>query len=125
MSEEWLEDRVRDLVQRHIDSVAQLEALLFFRAHPDEIWEATSIAKRLYAPEAEMFVALARLCADGFLKRESDAYRYAPWPGKQADVDALAQAYAHHLIPITNLIHGKPRNVRAFSDAFKFGKDSW
>jgi hypothetical protein len=38
-------------------------------------------------------------------------------------VDRLADAYARHLIPVTNLIHGKPRRLREFSDAFKIRKD--
>lgn len=123
MSEEPLPDEVRDLVLRNLDSVAQLEALLFFRSRPDQEWDAISVAKRLYAPESEMATALASLCKDGFLKREGNLYCYAPPVDYQTQVDALAKAYAHHLIPITNLIHGKPRNIRAFSDAFKFRKD--
>jgi hypothetical protein len=124
MSEEWLEAKVRDSVRRHIDSVAQLEALLFFRAYPDEAWEAASVAKRLYASDAETVAALARLCADGFLEHDNSAYRYAPSPGHRADVDGLAEAYVHKLIPMTNLIHSKPRNIGAPTNTSKFGKDS-
>jgi hypothetical protein len=123
MSEEQLPESVRDLILRSIDSVAQLEALLFLRTRPNETWDAASIAKRLYAPVGDMVVALASLCKDGFLVRKGELYHYAPRPDDQAKVDALAKAYAHHLIPITNLIHAKPRNIRAFSDAFKFRKD--
>jgi hypothetical protein len=38
-------------------------------------------------------------------------------------IDRLAESYAKQLIPITNLIHGKPRRIRQFADAFKFRKD--
>lgn len=123
MSEDPLSDEVRDLILRHIDSVAQLEALLFLRERPAERWDAASVAKRLYAPAADMAAALAGLSNDGLLVREDDLYRYAPASDDGARVDALAKAYAHHLIPVTNLIHSKPRNIRAFSDAFKFRKD--
>jgi hypothetical protein len=123
MSNEPVPDDVRDLILRHIDSVAQLEALLLLRAHPADTWPAGSIAGRLYAPEGEIVRALARLCADGFLIREQETYRYECSAEKRERVDRLAEAYSRHLIPVTNLIHTKPRNIRQFSDAFKFRTD--
>ena len=123
MSEEPLPEDVRDLILRHIDTVAQLEALLFLRERPAVRWDAGSVAKRLYAPAGEMAAALAGLCNDGFLVREGQFYRYAPAADSQVRVDTLAKAYVRQLISITNLIHSKPRNIRAFSDAFKFRKD--
>ena len=123
MSDEPVPDDVRDLILRHIDSVAQLEALLLLRAHPVDSWTAASTAKRLYAPEGEIVRALARLCADGFLIREQQTYRYECSVEKREKVDRLADAYSRHLIPVTNLIHAKPRNIRQFSDAFKFRTD--
>lgn len=123
MSDEPLPEQVRDLILRHIDTVAQLEALLFLRERPAEQWDALSIANRLYAPAGDMAAALAGLANDGFLKRERELYRYAPTSDYDARVGALAKAYARQLITITHLIHSKPRNIRAFSDAFKFRKD--
>ena len=38
-------------------------------------------------------------------------------------VDRLAEAYAQQLIPVTNMIHTKPRRIRQFAEAFKFRKD--
>jgi hypothetical protein len=38
-------------------------------------------------------------------------------------VERLAGSYANHLIQVTNLIHGKPRRLREFADAFKLRKD--
>lgn len=123
MSDEPVPDDVRDLILRHIDSVAQLEALLLLRAQPANAWTAASTASRLYAPEGEIVHALARLCADGFLVREQEMYRYECSVEKRERVDRLAEAYSRHLIPVTNLIHAKPRNIRRFSDAFKFRTD--
>ena len=123
MSDEPVPDDVRDLILRHIDSVAQLEALLLLRAHPADAWTADSTASRLYGPEGEIVHALARLCADGFLVREQETYRYECSVEKRERVDRLAEAYSRHLIPVTNLIHAKPRNIRRFSDAFKFRTD--
>jgi hypothetical protein len=120
MSYEPIPDDIRDLIQRHVDSVAQLEALLFLRARPSERLAVATIASRLYAPEAELARSLAQLAQDGFLVRENDEYRYECSDENRMTVDRLAEAYSRHLIPITNLIHAKPRNIRKFSDAFKF-----
>ncbi len=123
MSDELVPGDVRDLILRHIDSVAQLEALLLLRAHPADSWPASSIARRLYAPEGEVVRALAQLCADGFLIRERGVYRYECSAEKRERIDRLAETYSRHLIPVTNMIHAKPRNIRQFSDAFKFRTD--
>jgi hypothetical protein len=123
MSEEMMPEEVKQLIVRHIDSVAQLEALLFLHGRSSEHWDVATVAKRLYAPLSDMATALARLADDGFLARDDERYRYARRSDQDAAVEALAEAYAHYLIPITHLIHSKPRNIRAFSDAFKFRKD--
>lgn len=116
-------DDVREFIQRHIDSVAQLEALLLIRANPNENWDVARTAQRLYAPEHEIAVVLARLCDDQLLDCENGIYRYQCTPETQARVDRLANAYSRQLVQITNIIHAKPRRIREFSDAFKFRKD--
>lgn len=123
MSEELIPGEVRKLIVRHIDSVSQLEALFFLHARSSERWDVATVAQRLYAPHSEMAVALDGLANDGFLVREGDYYRYARRSDRDIAVETLAEAYVHYLIPITNLIHSKPRYIRAFSDAFKFRKD--
>src|SRR5512145_1007592 len=123
MTDEPVPDDVRDFIQRHIDSVAQLEALLLLRANPNQDWTAAGTARRLYATEQEIAEALARLCADGFLGCKADVYRYECAPEQQQKVDRLASVYSRHLIPVTNMIHAKPRRIREFADAFKFRKD--
>ena len=123
MSEELMPEQVRNLIVRHIDSVAQLEALLFPYARSSEKWDIATVTKRLYAPLSDMAAALAELTDDGFLVRDGEGYRYARRLDRDAAVEALAEACAHYLIPFTNLIHSKPNHIRAVSDAFKFRKD--
>ena len=74
-------------------------------------------------PRAKWSVRSRRLCADGFVKREDDTYRYECSAEKRVSIDRLADTYSRHLIPVTNIIHAKPRNIRQFSDAFKFKTD--
>jgi len=123
MSDESLREEVKELVRRHIHSVAHLEALLFFHKRPDERSTAKMLASYLYAGEVEMTEALASLCKDGFLKVEEGSYTYGPRPELGTGVAMLASAYSRHLIPITRIIHSKPRRIEAFSDAFRIRRE--
>jgi hypothetical protein len=115
---------VSDFIQRHIDSVAQLEALLLLRRSPDERWDAGKMARRIYTNEADAAQLLTRLAADGFLGLQNDLYYYdCKSPSVHATIDRLIETYARLLIPITNLIHSKPRRIREFADAFRLRKD--
>lgn len=116
---------VQEFIIRHIDSVSQLEALLILRAQPDKDWEVAQIASRVYASEREIGDVLERFAAEGFLKRNGDVYRYdCKDPAMDQTIADLASCYASHLIPVTNMIHSKPRSMRSFSDAFKLRKDT-
>lgn len=123
MVNDLIPDDVRNFICNHIDSVAQLEALLLLRANSNQNWDAARAAARLYAGEAEISQVLARLCADGLLSCKDDVYRYECSPETQAAVDRLADAYNRYLIPVTNVIHTKSRRIREFANAFKFRKD--
>lgn len=115
---------LRDFILRYIDSVAHLEALLLLRANPGTAWDVAATARRLYTSEHQAEEVLAQLCTEGLITRESDHYRYgSPSSEILAMIDQLAESYAKQLIPITNLIHGKPRRIRQFADAFKIRKD--
>ena len=124
MVDEPIPSDVQDLILRHIDSVAQLEALLLLRGNPTESWDVATTAKRLYANEDEIAEVLALLCEGGLLSVREGAYRYDCAKAElRESIDRLAEVYARHLIPVTNMIHAKPRRIRQFADAFKFRKD--
>jgi hypothetical protein len=121
MTDEVVASDLKEFILAHIDSIAQLEALLLLRANPGEPWDAAKAARRLYVGERESHEALARLCAEGLLSEAEDGFRYAGVAGEKAQmVDRLAAVYAAHLIPVTNIIHQKPGRIREFAEAFKF-----
>jgi FMN phosphatase YigB (HAD superfamily) len=125
MSDSALPEPLQEFILKHIDSVAQLEALLLLRRSAEREWDASTAAKRLYSGVPETAEALARLAADGFLLTNgAGGYRYGCRTQEQQEmVDLLADHYARHLIPVTKLIHSKPRRIRAFADAFKLRKE--
>jgi hypothetical protein len=124
MAESIIPDDLGEFILRHIDTVAELEALLLLRGNPEVEWSAGETSKRLYIDEAAAAATLERLCAAGLLGHNAGRYRYHGLPEDTARmVDRLADAYARHLVPVTNLIHRKPRQIRAFADAFRLKKD--
>lgn len=120
-----LPDAVRAFVLKHLDSIAELEGLLLFCSDAKQTWDVAQLAGRLYITEAEASVVLRALHRRAFVSREGSAYRYDPRPDTlRAEVDALAAAYPRFLIPITNLVHSKPRaSLRDFVDAFRLREE--
>jgi len=53
---------VAQFVSRHLDSVAELEALLLVHGTPGERWDVRRVARRLYISDAD-----ARLVCTGFI----------------------------------------------------------
>ena len=124
MADEIVASDIREFILANIDSIAQLEALLLLRNSPNELWDCAKAARRLYITERECHEALARLFAAGLLSRSEGSYRYTDIGAEQATmVDRVADAYARHLIRVTNIIHQKPRRIREFAEAFKFKKE--
>ena len=125
MADQYISDEVRNFILKYIDSVAQIEALLLIRGNPQEMWDVPRLATRLYVSESEASDILNRLCADGLLKLHDNSYRFeGVSPNIVALISEVQNVYARHLIPVTNIIHAKPRRIRSFADAFRFRKGS-
>jgi hypothetical protein len=124
MAGESLPDVVRAFVLKYVDSVAELEGLLLVRSSGAQMWDVSQLAARLYISEAEAGAVLHALHRRTLMARHGAAYQYAPAEPLQAEVDALAEAYPRFLIPITNLVHSKPRaSLRDFVDAFRLREE--
>jgi hypothetical protein len=124
MPDEPLPAELQEFLSKHIDSIAQLEALLLLRGEPDTVWHVQSTAKRLYIGEREAAETLTHLAALNLVAREGDGYKFGPQSEELLRMTGLlAEHYKHHLIPITNLIHAKLRRIRQFAEAFKLKKE--
>ena len=118
-------ETVREYIANHIDSVAELEALLLMRSDPQVAWSAAALAERLYISQEQAGSVAERLCAFGLAEcGDKVTYLYRPdSPELDALVGEIVQAYSKYLIPVTNLIHSKPQSkVQQFADAFKLRK---
>jgi cyanate lyase len=123
----------RQFLLNAIDSIAQLEGLLWLRAHAGESWDAVTLAGQLYISADEAAVLLEHLARRDLVVIETaaDLRRYAYRPAT-AELDAvvtrIADLYRQYLIPVTHLIHAKPQDrltssIEAFADAFRLRKD--
>lgn len=128
MAEPLIPDPIAQFVLDKIDSVAQLEALLLLRNNRETDWSVGALAARLYIHEDQTAQVLAVLQAQGFVVSKGTdrpLYRYEPASQElHAILERLAEIYAKHLVPVTNLIHSKPKpRIQEFADAFRLRKD--
>jgi len=119
---------VAQFILQHIDSVAEMEAILLLRENPAQEWTVEELAKRLYTSKEQTAGVVASLCAHGIfvaILTGPPRYRYEPKSNELNQmIDRVAEVYSKHLVPVTNLIHSKPATrVQEFADAFKLRKD--
>jgi hypothetical protein len=93
MMSEAIPDDVREFVQKHIDSIAQLEALLLLRREVAVLWNDTTVAQRLYITADGAAEVLGILVARGFLKSDGKSYLYQCPPKLDALVGRVADVY--------------------------------
>jgi hypothetical protein len=128
MAREPIPEDVRRFILTSIISVPYLEALLLLRHAPDQSWDRTTVAQRLYISEKAATELLADLSAAGFIvvTDSESSYRYHPNSDELRQmIDQLAETYAKNLVEVTNIIHSKTgKKAQQFADAFKWRKDS-
>jgi hypothetical protein len=115
---------VRRFILTSIPSIPHLEALLLLRRESGTEWDEARLARRLYIPEKTARALLADLSEAGLVVavRETDTvFTFRPASREQDLLDKVAATYAHDLIEVTNLIHG--RSAILFADAFRIRRD--
>ncbi len=117
---------VRRFILVSIPSVPYLEAVLLLRAEPDVLWNAARLGQRLYVNE-RVAGDLLRELAGGAIAQAQEAgggWHYAPHADLAQLLDALAAAYTHNLVGVTDLIHSRvDKRAQQFADAFRFRKE--
>ncbi|KRR29201.1 hypothetical protein [Bradyrhizobium retamae] len=123
MATRYVPDDVRAFILKHIASVAQIEALLLIWSNPEERWELRQIAARIYASDTETESALAGLCTDGLLVCEAGVFKLRTSAENAEMIRRLHEVYTRYLVAVTDVIHGKSRNMLRAADASGPGKD--
>jgi hypothetical protein len=124
MNNDPIPDEVREFLTECIDTVAQLEALLLLRKSPDQDWNVSELAHRLYVKEAEAIKILSGLVSCELAITDGTSFRYHARDAEhQILITEVATTYARSLVPVTKLIHEKASGIRKFAAAFKIRKD--
>lgn len=129
MAGEKIRDDVARLLATRIQSVIELEVLLYLRRNPGQELTAAAIARAMYIDPAGAAGVLEALQRRGFLAAGAGAeptFRYQPSsPELARALDELDRIYAERRVTIISLIFSKPNeSLRMFSDAFRFRKDT-
>lgn len=109
MGQDGIPREVRDFVEEHITSAAQVELLLFLRARPGRSFDAPGAGRELRIDPSQAEQLLAELARSGLVRQAEDGYTYAPRdPHRQEVVDALAALYPSYRVAIVSLIFSRP-----------------
>jgi hypothetical protein len=117
---------LKQFIAQHVESLAQLEALLILRQDSQKDWRSPELAQRLYITPDMCEAILADLDRQGFAKRLPEGgYRYHP---SSADFDgmlaSLADVYQQRRVAVITEIYSKPVNkVQTFADAFRLRRE--
>jgi len=118
-------EHVRAFLSLHIDSVVQLELLLYLYKTRGQRWDANALAKELRIDPAWTRGQLEHLCGRKLLACEGSTYQFQPQdPALDQAVHDLDLLYLTHRVSVIGLIFAKPlEKIRSFADAFKLRKD--
>jgi DNA-binding MarR family transcriptional regulator len=115
---------VKQFIVQHVESLAQLEVLLYVRqnarhaVHPHELANTLALT-----PEMSSGI-LADLVRRGFAVREDGCFRYQVTSEVDHLIEELANAYRSLRIAVTNEIYSKPsEKVKTFAEAFRLRPD--
>jgi len=121
-----LPNDVKDFINQHIHSLAQLEVLLTLRLEPERLWTIDEITSALYLQRQMVHDLLLDVVRRGLAEQESGNFRYRPANDTLGGlIDRLAQLYHERRVAVTTEIFAKPvDSVRAFAEAFRLrGKE--
>lgn len=116
---------VKQFIAQNIESLAQLEVLLYLRQHKDRQIHPGEIASRLALTSEMGNVILADLVRRGCAVRVEACFRFQPTSDDLGRlIDLLADAYRERRLAVTNEIYSRPiEKVKTFAEAFRFRKE--
>lgn len=120
---------ILQFIDKHIESLAQLEGLLLLHRDQQRAWDADQIAKSLYITRDMADSLLADMTQRGFVRPEppgGDRYVYqAPNANVDRLIAKLDSIYQVRRVAVISHIYSKPLNkVQTFADAFRLRKEN-
>lgn len=124
MAEDLSQDVTR-FIAEHVESLAQLEVLLYLRENAQRPVHPGEIANRLGFVSEMASAILADLTRHRLVATADARFRYEPASEEIGQlIDRLAEAYRDRRLAITNEIYSRPlEKVKTFADAFRLRKE--
>ena len=128
MAEPEISRELRELIDRHIRSIDEVEALLCLYHSPGEAFTAQAVAAKCNKSEEDVAEDLRELTERGFLvlDRFDNTYTYTGRSAALNDViDQLARLYNERPVSLIHAIYERPStSVRSFAEAFRIRRDT-
>lgn len=111
---------VAQFIDRYLDSIPELEALLLLQETAPKAWDIVSLARRLYVRQEEVEYILAKLRRHGLAAGdEMRGFQFNAGSPAAAQVARVVSTYRSQLSAVTRAVHAKPPvGVREFARAF-------
>ena len=116
---------VKEFIARYINSVLDMEVLLYLQAVPKRQYSASEIGSTLGIHPQIVRTHLNGLQEKGLLRRfGEDRFQYDPLdPGLRSTINKLAVAYSEQRVAVFSLILTKSNDrIRLFAEAFRIIK---
>jgi hypothetical protein len=129
LAEGGISPEVRRFIQNAINSVEQLEVLLFLVSNAERSWSAREVSERVRLAPDTVEARLVELRAAQLLVSTTDSevrYHYAPQSSALAQevAESLNKAYKERREALIQIIYSRPlANIKFFADAFRLRKD--
>jgi hypothetical protein len=115
---------LRQFIAQHIESLAQLEALLLMRREPGRRWAPAELARTLYISDEMVRGMFAELERGGFVARDDESYFYAASGPLDDLLGELARHYQERRVAVITEIYSNPvKKVQTFADAFRLRRE--
>ncbi len=127
MAEKDIPDEVKKFIFLNINSLEQLEVLLFLHKYSENKYSSAEIAQELRTNPGSTEEKLKEIYSLGILNitdKTNPFYQYNQANKYIVEINMLAKAYRDYKHTVITLIFSKPLdNIRSFADAFKLKKD--
>lgn len=125
---EEISPELQRFIQSTINSIDQLEVLLFLMSNSEREWTAGQVSERVRVASEAVAVSLKALYSAHLLsssQTDPPSYRYAPSSNALAEevAKSLDRASKDNRETLIQLIYSRPlNNIKIFADAFRIKK---
>jgi hypothetical protein len=128
VSESGFSEQLDKFIALEINSLEQLEILLFVSGNPHKWWTAQDVYNVVKSSVQSVTDRLDEMVERGFLRREADTeirYQFAPADENVWNLTSeLRNAYKEKSVKVVQAIYSKPPDaVQEFAKAFRLRKD--